>query len=544
MIWLIAAAYAETLSTSGISTLLSAVRASTEGSVVLVASSGEDEEIIRDAVKAGLVPSLRLVRGSSLSTTALERSRTNAGVACAIGLTAADDGRWQAIASGACGSAFPRATATALAAPKVASAPVPAPKPKPAAKPRAKPAPVVEVVAELVPEPPPPPPAPPWNVALLETLLGLPDHAARRVALSDTMSAETDPTRTVRVAQTLAVVSQLEVSQRTDPSVIRFFLEAVLSDDDDTRTAALDAARRRGDPPRAVVVIAAAAPTPALAESAPDGIQTTEAFATLPALIVSEPVPVAPAPMLVAFEPAAVVIEPAAVVIEPSPVAILDPGYTSVTAAPPSNQSAVSVPEPVATPAAAPLDPMAALRAYKARHFARGVSANSTSARLTTGNGAHTTWAVYQGGSAVLSTSQFAEAVGDTDLLNRLRDQRTASQLGGGALLVGGTLLGAAGIGMLDNNADPVAPAFLIGAGGLAAASGIGWVVAVPRQQRHVDRYYVVDAADARIEAYNEGLRGALGVDPRDALGIDLQLAGPTLTPWVMVGSAGIAGTF
>ena len=473
MIWLIAAAYAETLSTTRLASMLTAARSATAGSLVLVVGTGDDEEVVREAVESGLMPGSRVVRGSGLAPTALERSRANAGVACAIGLSAADDGRWQVVPVGACGmtNVAPSPVPEVLpppSAPRPASTPTRTAKPPPAPAKASKPSgPVVapvEPVAVVVPAPARPPPTAPWNVALLDSLLALDDHPARRQALAAAMAS--DPEHTVRAAEAMAVVTQLETTDRTDPSVVRFFLEAALSDDADTRTAAIDAASRRGDPPRAVVVVV-----------------TTEVIHDRPA----EPVAPAAAP--------------------------------------------------------APFDRLGALRAYNARHLARGVSSSPSAAPFPPTLKSAPPWAIYQGGSALLTTAQFADAVSDASLLEHLRDQRTGSRIGGGALVVGGALIGAAGFGMLDTD-DPTAPALLVGAGGLALAGGIGWIAGVPAAQRRVDRYYRVDVADVQIEVYNAELRSTLGVSEEDALPIDLQAAGPTVTPWVSVGSLGVAGTF
>ncbi len=112
----------------------------------------------------------------------------------------------------------------------------------------------VEVVEEEAGAPTPAPsttavaPAAP---SLLDDLMALPSHAARLELLGARMGETAgDPDASGRLSQATAVVLGLQRTERSDPSVLRFFLEAALCDDPTLRAQAVQAASSGGDPPR------------------------------------------------------------------------------------------------------------------------------------------------------------------------------------------------------------------------------------------------------------------------------------------------------
>lgn len=92
----------------------------------------------------------------------------------------------------------------------------------------------------------------PDNDALPDTdaLMALPDHAAR-IAYVEGLSAEpgSDYATAVKRGAVLAVLTALAAEGRTDPAVVRGFLDAALSDDGSLRDAAVGQAQRGELPP-------------------------------------------------------------------------------------------------------------------------------------------------------------------------------------------------------------------------------------------------------------------------------------------------------
>lgn len=98
----------------------------------------------------------------------------------------------------------------------------------------------------------------------VEELLALPDHAERIARVEALQDPPPDYATTVRLGALLAVLNALQAAERTDPAVVRGFLEAALSDDGSHRDAAVERAEAGGLPPSQ-----APAPAPVVARPAP-----------------------------------------------------------------------------------------------------------------------------------------------------------------------------------------------------------------------------------------------------------------------------------
>jgi hypothetical protein len=184
------------------------VRARHEASartIVVVVDSANDVGTFQRAV--GPAPWLIV---SALGPGGVEGTRTASGADCALHVTRAGAGNfWTITESGNC------SPASQAPAPMGAPSPVPAPAP--------------DLVSDLV---------------------ALPDNAARKARLVAMLDDPTvDPAVAGRLGEAIAVVSSLEATKRSDPTVVRLFLRAALDPDPAVRQAAVAAARANGDPP-------------------------------------------------------------------------------------------------------------------------------------------------------------------------------------------------------------------------------------------------------------------------------------------------------
>ena len=93
-------------------------------------------------------------------------------------------------------------------------------------------------------------PAPAAPASRLDALLALPDHAARKAAiLEELQSPQTSAGDLEKLSAALAVVGALDEQGRTDPFVVKLFLQGALSSDAGLRSEAITAARAGQDPP-------------------------------------------------------------------------------------------------------------------------------------------------------------------------------------------------------------------------------------------------------------------------------------------------------
>lgn len=207
------------------------------GDVVLGATGDVFYEVKDLAAKAGvrLVP---ILTSQQLSAWATKNS-----VPCAIWLGPPGKGVFEPMYFG-------------CAAPEVVVA-----GPAPAAPVTMAPAP-----AAPAPTPAPAPSSPPPVKSALDaaTIVAMPDHAARiRHVRALMVDPATAPADVARAGSVLGVLSALADAGRTDPAVVRGFVEAACSTDPVVRESAVAAAARGDLPPSATsVVVAGPAPAP------------------------------------------------------------------------------------------------------------------------------------------------------------------------------------------------------------------------------------------------------------------------------------------
>jgi hypothetical protein len=440
---------------------------------------------------------------------------------------------WAVDAFGACGQAFPSVALPSLvAAVRVAAPPVQAGSPAAGAPPTSPPA---VVSPPTTPVAVPSPVLAPWSS---EALIGelLPLGAARRTArLATEIGNSSDADRIAALGSALAVVTQLDLHKRTDPTVVRLFLRAALSSDPVVRAAAVAAATSNGDPPLV---------------SAPSGSPATATVASA-----SNAASAPPSASIAAGSPAAVVTQ-----VAPS----------SVATAPAAAAAPVGVPGSPPIPA----DP-AKLREYKQKHLVRG------SLQFTTGDGGSfvrgangggwysatpvtttVTWGVNDGGGAPLRADAFARTVADSATLGKLSQETRASRAASLWLGVGGGVVALVGIGvMAGQEPEPENPGYgsprydayqvekdavqgrnqgrtlgglvVLTAGGVGIAEAFLVPLATERRHQLIHRFYSPTEADRWIEGYNARLRDSLGLSEADVQGIDLRVEGEPADPWI-----------
>ena len=98
-------------------------------------------------------------------------------------------------------------------------------------------------------------------------LAALDSHDARSARLTQAITE--DAAQAARYGAALSVVAALKASNRSDPSIVRMFLMAALSDDANLREAAVKRAQEGGDPPTAGAQPQAAPPPPPAVASGP-----------------------------------------------------------------------------------------------------------------------------------------------------------------------------------------------------------------------------------------------------------------------------------
>jgi TolB-like protein len=144
-------------------------------------------------------------------------------------------------------------------------------------------------------------------------------------------------------------------------------------------------------------------------------------------------------------------------------------------------------------------------------------------------------WAVFEGGNTRLSTRDFAERTGDTEMLARLtRTRRSLAGWGWGTTAVSAAATGG-GIALTawgwdESVPDPVQGARIgggitldtLGLTGMLTGLTLG-LVAPTAGADSVRFLYTPEDADTRIRAYNEALAARLGVSQADVLSLDLK---------------------
>ncbi len=109
-----------------------------------------------------------------------------------------------------------------------------------------------------------------------EELLALPDLAARKARLIPVITGE-DYAAGAKASAVAAVLGELDRAGRTDPAVVRGFVDAAMSDDGALRDAAVQAAKSGGLPPSPMLAAPAPAPAPLAAPPSLDSLQQYKA---------------------------------------------------------------------------------------------------------------------------------------------------------------------------------------------------------------------------------------------------------------------------
>lgn len=322
---------------------------------------------------------------------------------------------------------------------------------------------------------------------LIEPLVALPDHSARRTRLVEEVSStKWQPDQLAAIGQALAVVSELERHGRSDPSIVRLFLRAALSDDATVRAATISAAQQNGDPP-SLMGTSAATTQAGNSMSAPASIQSGAMLPTSP--------------------------------------------------------------EPSAGVSPDKLEMLKRYKAQRLVRDKLNFTMMSGGGKSPVTYTSVATWTVYDGGGAPYSARGFGEKVGDDALLVRMEDEFKGAIMGGVGLGLGGVLLAVLSKNALDNSQDGESLYPILGftLGLTAAGCSIAPPMYIYRRQQFVANYYSTDDVDTRIRAYNQKLAEGLNLSPSDVSGLDLQSRlKPALKiqPWVSLTSVGVSGQF
>ncbi|NOY25732.1 MAG: hypothetical protein GXP62_07645 [Oligoflexia bacterium] len=144
--------------------------------------------------------------------------------------------------------------------------------------------------------------------------------------------------------------------------------------------------------------------------------------------------------------------------------------------------------------------------------------------------GTPTSWSVFDGGGARLTPIGFADAVGDTAGVLRMRKHRRVSVglLAGGLTLWGSSMAGTVGL-LIASNSSANQDQLINAAGVLTGVSlasipvGLTGMIMLLTKDTNISGNYTTSEADAWIEKYNAKLREELGLSEQDVQILDLQ---------------------
>lgn len=185
---------------------------------------------------------------------------------------------------------------------------------------------------------------------------------------------------------------------------------------------------------------------------------------------------------------------------------------------------------PPPAPAPAPVD-LALLKEYQREHLSRttftttevysavGWSRGPFTAVVPLSRMVHT-WAVVDGAGYPLTGRELAEAVDDAPTLEAMQDARRRGWVWGGVLAGAGTVAVASSFQAANEDRPEASTLLTLGVAGIV--TGVVLPSALRGREQSVNNWYTPEEADRHIDAYNAGLRAAMGLSEADVVQIEL----------------------